>query len=127
MSFTYESILLLYIAKQWGQAWRSVWYNCAIVNEIGWGYNLTLEEIKSLFALVSRRAVLSSVTEHTMPPEFGGKCETECLTPLMFRENIFPLPTLRDIEGDNYTKNVRMVRLLREAILYHVNCFNFFL
>ena len=41
------------------------------------------------FALVLRkRAVLSSATQHAMPPKIGGKWGTECLN------NRFPLPTL---------------------------------
>ena len=46
-----------------------------------------IEELKYLlkiyifFALVSRKsAVLSSATQHAMPPEFGKKWGTECLT-----------------------------------------------
>ena len=42
-----------------------------------------------LFALVSMQsAALSSTTEHAIPPEFGGKWGTNCLS------TMFPLPTL---------------------------------
>ena len=45
------------------------------------------------FALVSRQsAALSSATQHTMPPELGGKWGTECLN------TRFPLPTESGIQ-----------------------------
>ena len=43
-----------------------------------------------LISLLWRRgksAALSSAIQHAMPPQFGGKCGTECLN------NKFPLPT----------------------------------
>ena len=52
-------------------------------------WNIYLNLYFHFFALVSRlSAVLSSVTQHAMPPEFGRKWGTECLN------TKFPLPTL---------------------------------
>ena len=52
-------------------------------------WNIYLNLYLHFFALVSRQsAVLSSATQHTMPPEFGRKWGTECLN------TRFPLPTL---------------------------------
>ena len=42
--------------------------------------NIYLNLYFHFFALALKRsAVLSSATQHAMPPEFGGKCRTECL------------------------------------------------
>ena len=52
-------------------------------------WNLYLHLYLNFFALVSRQsAALNSTTQHTMPPELGGKWGTECLN------TRFPLPSL---------------------------------
>ena len=52
-------------------------------------WNIYLNLYFHVFALVSRlSAMLSSATQHAMPPEFGRKWGTECLN------RRFPLPTL---------------------------------
>ena len=63
-------------------------YRCVIVDATGCGFD-THSRIFILIYMVSRySAALSFAIQHAIPPEFGGKWETECVN------TRFPLPTV---------------------------------
>ena len=85
-------IITFYKCHKWGRSWRrGTKCDC----KIDWLWvRSPLEEVKYLFTIIFSflrsgvEAALSSITQHAMLPEFGGKSGTECLN------TKFPLPTL---------------------------------